>query len=112
MPDGMWEAAGDALEIGEHAVAPFLVQAGKCGGKEVIIGHNGEIFVQFVLTDRRLPTLIAGPKHLRMLSAFAKQIGMRGGASVRVKQSKSQQIVANADVNALTPLVMSIRGPF
>jgi hypothetical protein len=47
-----------------------------------------------------------------MLSASAKQIGMRGGASVRVKQSKSEQIVANADVNALTAVVMSIRGQF
>jgi hypothetical protein len=47
-----------------------------------------------------------------MLSASAKQIGMRGGASVRVKQSKSQQIVANVDVNALTAVVMSIRDQF
>src|SRR5262249_32021477 len=38
----------------------------------------------------------AGRQALAMLSASAKQIGMRQGASVRVKQSKSQQIVANA----------------
>jgi hypothetical protein len=47
-----------------------------------------------------------------MLSASAKQIGMRQDASVRVKQSKSQQIVANADPNAPTRIVMSIRGQF
>jgi hypothetical protein len=47
-----------------------------------------------------------------MLSASAKQIGMRSGASVRVKQSKALQIVANVDVNALTAVVMSIRGQF
>ncbi|MEH2567437.1 hypothetical protein V1289_007064 [Bradyrhizobium sp. AZCC 2289] len=31
----MREAPGDPLEIGKHAVAPFLVQAGKRGGKEM-----------------------------------------------------------------------------
>src|SRR5215469_3576002 len=39
MPDGVGKTPGDALEVGKHAVAPFLVQAGKCGEKEMIIGH-------------------------------------------------------------------------
>jgi hypothetical protein len=37
--DRVGKAPGDPLEIGEHAVAPFLVQAGKRGGKEMIIGR-------------------------------------------------------------------------
>jgi hypothetical protein len=53
-----------------------------------------------------------GAKHLRMLSASAKQIGMRQGASLRVKQSKSRQIVANADPHAPTRVAMSMRGQF
>jgi len=44
-------------------------------------------------TERRAPALAK-------LSASARQIGIRQGASVPVKQSKSQQIVANAYASA------------
>jgi hypothetical protein len=36
----MRETPGDALEIGKNAVASFVVQAGKRGGKETIIDHE------------------------------------------------------------------------
>jgi hypothetical protein len=42
----------------------------------------------------------AGRQALAKLSVSAKEIGMRQRASMRVKQSKSQQIVANADAGA------------
>ena len=42
MPYCVREAPSDPLEIGKHAVAPFLVQAGKRGGKEMIIGHSAK----------------------------------------------------------------------
>ena len=43
MPYCVRKAPGDPLEIDEHPVAPFLVQPGKRGGKEMIIGHGGEL---------------------------------------------------------------------
>src|SRR5262249_10654376 len=144
MPGRVGKAPGDTLEIGKHAVAPFLVQAGERGGKEMIIGHGAKISVRVLLNDRETadPRWIEGAsspyhQHLRPsswrqgrpalrgrdrppgepgvgrwgreragrralanASASAKQIGMRPGASMRVKHSKSQQIVANADDNA------------
>ena len=42
MQDRMGKTPGDPLEIGEHAIAPFLVQTGKRGGKEMIIGHRAK----------------------------------------------------------------------
>ena len=48
----------------------------------------------------------AGAEHLRMPSASARQIGTRQGATVRVKQSKSRQIVANAYASASTTFAM------
>jgi hypothetical protein len=40
MPYCVRETTGDALEIRKHTIAPFLVQPGKCGGKEMIINHG------------------------------------------------------------------------
>jgi hypothetical protein len=48
----------------------------------------------------------AGRRALEKLSASARQIGIRQGTSVRVKQSKSQQIVANAYPSASTTFAM------
>src|SRR6516225_9096026 len=42
MPRRMRKSPRDALEIGKHAVAPFLLQARKHGGKEMIIGHGAK----------------------------------------------------------------------
>src|SRR5262249_51399976 len=40
MPYCMRETPGDALEIGKHAVAPFLLQPGERDGKEMVIVHS------------------------------------------------------------------------
>ena len=50
MPYCMRKAPGDPLEIGKHAIAPLLVQAGKLGGKN---DHRSlrEISARFVLND-------------------------------------------------------------
>src|ERR1700740_576846 len=40
MPCCVRKATGDALEIRKHTVASFLMQAGKRGGKEMIVGHG------------------------------------------------------------------------
>ena len=50
MPGRMGKSSGDALEIGEHAVAPFLLEAGKRSGKEMIIGHSAKISVPLCST--------------------------------------------------------------
>jgi hypothetical protein len=42
MPDRVGKTPGDAFEVGEDAVAAFLVQAGKRPGKEMIIGHRAK----------------------------------------------------------------------
>src|SRR5262245_14301542 len=47
-----------------------------------------------------------GAKHLRSCVSSARQIGIRQRALVRVKQSESQQIVANADVDPRPRSVM------
>jgi len=36
----MREAPGDPLKISKHAVTLFLVQAAKCSGEEMIVGHQ------------------------------------------------------------------------
>jgi hypothetical protein len=54
----------------------------------------------------------AGRQAFAKLSASEKQTGMRQRASMRVKQSKSQQIVANADADTSTPVIVSIHGQF
>jgi hypothetical protein len=52
MPCRVRETTGHAFEIRKHAVAPFLVQPGKRGGKEIIIGHESKISVHVVFDDR------------------------------------------------------------
>src|ERR1700758_2342589 len=42
MPYCMRETPRNALEIGKHAIAPFGVQLGKRGGKEMIVGHRAK----------------------------------------------------------------------
>ena len=42
MPGRMRKSPRDALEIGKHTVAPFLLQARKRGEKEMIIGHSAK----------------------------------------------------------------------
>src|SRR5262249_20770914 len=42
MPGRVGKTPGDALEVGKHAVAPFLVQAGKRSRKEMIVGHGAK----------------------------------------------------------------------
>src|SRR5262249_25626908 len=58
MPSRMGKAPGDALEIGKHAVAPFLVQAGKRGRKEMIIGHGAKSPSWLMLDDWEPVTLV------------------------------------------------------
>src|SRR5262249_42038058 len=84
MPDGMREAAGDALEIGEHAIAPFLVHAGKRGGKEMIIGHMAKS--SSGLCSPRLLTL-ANVVGLRETYWYAR---WRVGASEAIKISANR----------------------
>src|SRR5262245_53526107 len=63
MPQCVREAPGDALEICKHAVAPFLVQPGKRGGKEMIIDHwitslhrfDGDETQSYPMSPRTLP---------------------------------------------------------
>src|SRR5215472_17153150 len=40
MPDRVRIAAGDALEVGEHAIAPFLMKATKGGIEELTVIHR------------------------------------------------------------------------
>src|SRR5262249_4899117 len=51
MPGRVGKTPGDALEIGKHAVAPFLLQAGKPSGNETIIGHGAKFSVRLMLND-------------------------------------------------------------
>src|SRR5262249_43623972 len=56
MPGRMGKSSGDALEIGEHAVAPFLLEAGKRSGKQMIIGHSAKISVPLCSTTETSDT--------------------------------------------------------
>ena len=85
-----------------HAIRAVI---GRPGGGRPVLGGKGPAAGQALGTTREGST--PGVKHLRVVSASAKQIGMRQGASARVKQSKSQQIVTNADLNASTPVIKS-----
>src|SRR5262245_52397437 len=39
MVDGVWKAAGNALEVGEHSVAPFFLQLTQCSGEIAVVIH-------------------------------------------------------------------------
>src|SRR5262249_342865 len=43
MPHCVRESPSDALEIGKYAIAPFVTQAGKRCGKEIIVSHRGDL---------------------------------------------------------------------
>jgi hypothetical protein len=44
MPDGVWKAAGDALEIRKGAVASLLVEAVQGIGKEAVVIHSPDSY--------------------------------------------------------------------
>src|SRR5262249_44841948 len=88
------EAPSDPLDIGKHPIAAFLVQAGKRGGKEMIIGHGAKspsgLRSMIGTSDTRrirgfFRPMRSARQALAMLSACARQSGTRQGASVRVK---------------------------
>src|SRR5262249_25537870 len=113
----------ELIEAGQRRIELFLVQAGKRIGKEMIIGHRAKsptvcstilplpISAVFYQPRRRGRPVLGGKGPAAgshgegterrgqapgICPLSAKQIAMRQAASVRVKQSKSQQIVANA----------------
>src|SRR5262249_37251521 len=72
------ETTSDALEIGKHAVAPFVVKASKCSGKEMIINHGARSPSGLCPTTGTLP-IQSAPMPLRS-RAIARQLwgGERG----------------------------------
>jgi hypothetical protein len=39
MANGAWKAAGDTLEVGKHAVTPFVLQSAQRGGEIFVVVH-------------------------------------------------------------------------
>jgi hypothetical protein len=68
------ETTGDALEICKHALAPFLVQAGNCSGKEMIINHGARSPSGLYQTTGTLP-IQSAPTHPSIPSHRSSALG-------------------------------------